>query len=107
MLCINGDMFVKLIVTFPAFAVSELSVNFSCPLGSAASVSVVLPAAAADVDGADEDAELELLLELLELPHAATASAITMALSGMAEYLDTARLLSLASVRGLSFRPTA
>ena len=107
MLCINGDMFVKMIVTFPAFAVSELFVNFNAPLGSAASDSDPLaagtdPVVADDeaLDAGDDEAEAELavlllLLLLLELPHAATPSASATALSAATGYLDKEDLLSL------------
>jgi hypothetical protein len=79
----SGAIFVKSIVAFPAFAISELFVNFNCPPGSAASESEPLPAAGAGadplvVDAAGvlgEDGALLLLLLLLELPQAARLSA--------------------------------
>jgi hypothetical protein len=84
-LCGTGELFVKSIVTEPAFAVSELVSYFSAPLGSAASLSVPPPAGAdADEDEAlleDEDEGDELLAllalmleELLELPQPASAT---------------------------------
>jgi len=78
------------IVTFPALAVSDDLTNFSAPLGSAASVRVSAPppppAGAADVDDeADADvaglldvelaAEEDVLLLLLDPPHAARPTA--------------------------------
>jgi hypothetical protein len=44
-LCARGALLVNAIVTLPALAVSELFVNFSCPLGSAA---MARPVAAVD-----------------------------------------------------------
>jgi hypothetical protein len=93
-LCIRGAIFVKSIVTFPAFAISELFVNFNCPPGSAASESEPLPATGAGADPVvvdaagvlGEDGALLLLpllplLLLLELPQAARLSATAATLS--------------------------
>ena len=85
-LCGTIDELVNVIVTFPAFAVSDDCVNFSAPLGSAACVRVLPPLAGAaddDDDEADDEADVELagaaddavLLLLLLDPHAARPSA--------------------------------
>jgi hypothetical protein len=94
-------MFVNLIDTFPAFAVSELFENFNWPPGSAASESEPLLAAGVELVGVDAARVLEelgaplLVLLLLEPPHAATATASAIALSAMAGNLDTEHLLSM------------
>jgi hypothetical protein len=84
MSCISGALLVNLSVSFPAFAVSELWVNFSAPLGSAELVMVFPPplgAAAAELElldvaaGALEDEPAAVLLELLDPPQAARPSA--------------------------------
>jgi hypothetical protein len=97
---------VKSIVTLPAFALSEVLSNFSCPLGSAATASEDPPAGAAavldvaalvDVEvlvAAGADAVL-LLLEL-EPPHAARPRAAA------ATHNTTAGNLS---IRDISSRP--
>src|ERR1700733_6720851 len=91
-LCAKGELFVKLIVTVPALAVSVLLVNFNAPEGSAA-IDKALLAPAAALDGVDDDVDagvldvvdelaavelaaalLVLLLLLLEPPHALTPS---------------------------------
>jgi hypothetical protein len=109
MLCISGDMFEKTIVTLPALALSELFVNLSCPLGSAASVNAPPAGAGADeaeadvdaLDAVEDDAGAELallalvLLLLLELPQAAIPRTSATALSATTGYLDTIDLLSL------------
>jgi hypothetical protein len=87
------EEFVKSIVTLPALAVSELFVNFSAPLGSAAWEIVappppppeVLPEVVVELDAgaADDD-----VLLLLDPPHAATPRASTPALSAMTGNLD-------------------
>jgi hypothetical protein len=76
---------VKLIVTVPSFAVSDILSNLSCPVGSAAMLSVVLLApavfdgiVAAFVDDPDAPWAPTALLELaLLLPHPTTATAST------------------------------
>lgn len=99
---------VNLIVIFPAFAVSELLLNRSCPDGSAASDSSL---AALAGDGAEEVAELEvgvdalldaveLELELAELlllepPHAAITTVAAIAAIETIGPLFTEVLLSL------------
>src|SRR6478735_7855378 len=52
MLCGTGDALVSFSVTLPAAAASESSVNLSWPLGSAATATVVAPAAGAVAAGA-------------------------------------------------------
>jgi hypothetical protein len=84
-LCISGAMLVNLIATFPAFALNDVGVNFSCPLGSAARGSTLPEAAAGAAEELEDDAELEVdagaeadeeleLLVLFDPPHAATAT---------------------------------
>jgi hypothetical protein len=95
----SGELLVKLIVTVPAFAVSELLVNFNAPDGSAATASELLAppddgaadvADVLDVAGelaavllADELAAVLLLLLLLPLepPQALMPSASAIATS--------------------------
>jgi hypothetical protein len=87
-----------LIATFPALAVNDVWLNFSCPLGSAANVSTfpaVVTGAAAELEAAElevdvaaeADAERELLL--LDPPHAASPSINTTGVSERARSLDT------------------
>ena len=122
MLCISGDMLVKMIATLPAFALSELFVNFSAPLGLAESVRA-LPLAGAGagagvaeaddvLDAADEEADVALAVVLLELelPHAATPRKRTTTLRAMMGCLDKRFLLSLRLMDGTArgwYRPTA
>jgi hypothetical protein len=86
----SGELFVKLIVTVPAFAVSDDLVNFREPVGSAATESELLALldgwlvdVAAVPDAVDELAAVLLadglaaLLWLPELPQAPTPSART------------------------------
>jgi hypothetical protein len=76
-LCGTIEALVNVIVTLPAFAVSEGFTNFKLPLGSAACVSALAPPAgvllAAEL--VEEEVELAgaevLLLLLLDPPHAA------------------------------------
>ena len=102
-------MLVNAIDTLPAFAVSEDFVNLSCPLGLAAWVRVLPPpagaaalldaelaadvAALAEVDVAGED-DVELLLLLLELPHAARPRASDATLTARIGNLVKSVLLS-------------
>jgi hypothetical protein len=96
----SEDAFVNLIVSLPALAVSELLVNFSCPVGSAAWVIVLPPpppVLGADEEVDDEEEEEEdagaldddVLLLLLELPHAASPSASAAVTRERAENLGT------------------
>jgi hypothetical protein len=108
----SGELLVKLIVTVPAFAVSELLVNFNAPDGSAAIDSELLDGAAADVADvldvagelaavlpADELAALLLLLLLpLEPPQAPIPSARAIATSVNLGVLRTSHI-SLLFVR--------
>jgi hypothetical protein len=95
----SGDAFVKLIVTEPGFAVSDVLSNFSCPSTLAARlIGCVLPT---EVDGAGVDAAVlagvelavlaaveleELLLEELPQPASATRPTANAATPGV-EYL--------------------
>jgi hypothetical protein len=99
-------MFVKLTLTLPAFAVSELLVNFSAPLGSAASLSVLAaPEDAGVLDAGGVDAGVELVVDaggaeeavelLLEPPHAASPTVSANAPSVTARYLCMVRFLSV------------
>jgi hypothetical protein len=83
----TGELLEKWTVTFPAFAVSELFVNFNCPLGSAASLSVLDPPAPPACEVVVEAGAAELLedvgaaelledeLDLLDPPQPAAPSA--------------------------------
>jgi hypothetical protein len=99
-LCISGAMLVNLISTFPALALNDLDVYFSCPLGSAAKGSTVPEAAGAAAEELDADVELELdvaagadeeleLLVLFDPPHAASATIINAEVSKRAKVFDT------------------
>src|SRR5437763_4742665 len=84
----SEELFVKSMLTEPAFALRVALVNFSCPPGSAASVIVPPPPPAeAELAGAEELVEVALeeagalelaalLLLLLEPPQAASAKAV-------------------------------
>ena len=93
----------KLIVTVPAFAVSEAFVNFSAPDGSAAIESELLTLLDDDVAGvldvADELAAVllagglvALLLLLLEPPQALTPSTRVAAASASLDVLSTSHI---------------
>ena len=98
MLWATDDMLAKWIVTLPALADSESFVNLSCPVGLAASLSVLEPPPPPlalappelvdDVELVDEaGADDEVLLLLLELPQAATPTARAATLRARAEIL--------------------
>jgi hypothetical protein len=108
-LCASGELFVKLIVTVPAFAVSDDFVNFSAPDGSAAIESELIALLDDDVAGvldvADELAAvllagglvallvlLVLLLLLLEPPQALTPSTSAAAASASLDVLSTSHI---------------
>ena len=62
----SGELFVKLIVTVPALAVSVLLVNFNAPEGSAAIASALL-APAAVLDGVDVDVDADVDAGVLDV----------------------------------------
>jgi hypothetical protein len=93
-------MLVNLIATFPAFALNDVGVNFSCPLGSAARGSALPEAAAGAAEELEDDAELEVdagaeadeelgLLVLFDPPHAATATITAAEVSKTTGSFDT------------------
>src|SRR5436190_11130564 len=87
-LCGSEEELLKSIETLPALALSEVLSNFSSPLGSAASASLVSPPPAggalvevvAGAAGAGVDSAVELFLELPQ-PAAASAAATASAAS--------------------------
>jgi hypothetical protein len=110
-------MLVNLISTFPALALNDLDVYFSCPLGSAAKGSTVPEAAAGAAEELDADVELELdaaagadeelaLLVLFEPPHAASATITTAEVSKRAKVFDTRNPFRLPA-RGLRWSRTS
>jgi hypothetical protein len=79
-------MLVNLISTFPALALNDFELYFSCPLGSAANGRTVPEAAAGAAAELDADVELDAaveadeelaLLVLFDPPHAASATIST------------------------------
>jgi hypothetical protein len=105
-LCATGEPLVNVITTLPAFVLSEVLVNFSAPLGSAATVSrpPIFDGAGVDVAVGVEVAVLDedegvlllllLLLLLLEPPQAVRPNTRTAVLRARAEIFGMRVLLS-------------